>query len=326
MKQFLIIQTAFLGDVILATPLIRELKIQYPDAEIDLLVRKGNEQLVMSNPHIREVLIWNKKAGKYRQLFSLLKRVRKQKYDEVIGIQRYFNSGLLTALSGASSRVGFSENPLSFLFTRRVPHQFGDGTHEVTRNFELVAHHSLSPTSLRPELFPSTENYLKIQSLVQDSFYCFAPASVWFTKQLPLKKWLDLAHHIGCEHPIYILGGPGDFETCEEVLTQLPGFNCTNLAGKLNLLESAALMSKATRNYVNDSGPLHLSSAMNAPVTAFFCSTVPEFGFGPLSDDSQLLETTENLECRPCGIHGHKSCPKGHFKCATTLPVEQARY
>jgi heptosyltransferase-2 len=80
-------------------------------------------------------------------------------------------------------------------------------------------------------------------------------------------------------------------------------------------------MSKAVRNYVNDSGPLHLASAMNAPVTAFFCSTVPSFGFGPLSDDSEIKETTEKLDCRPCGIHGFKTCPKGHFKCGKGIEI-----
>ena len=89
-----------------------------------------------------------------------------------------------------------------------------------------------------------------------------------------------------------------------------------NLAGKLNLLESAALMRDAKMNYVNDSAPLHLASAMNALVTGVFCSTVPSFGFTPLSSVRRVLETKEKLDCRPCGLHGFKACPKGHFKCS----------
>ena len=79
-------------------------------------------------------------------------------------------------------------------------------------------------------------------------------------------------------------------------------------------------MESATRNYVNDSGPLHLASSVNAPVTAFFCSTTPNFGFGPLSENSAIVEV-ENLDCRPCGLHGHKTCPKGHFECAEKMNV-----
>jgi heptosyltransferase-2 len=93
-----------------------------------------------------------------------------------------------------------------------------------------------------------------------------------------------------------------------------------NLAGKLTLLQSAALMAGAQHNYVNDSGPLHLASATNAPVSAFFCSTIPEFGFGPLSDKASIIEV-QGLDCRPCGLHGHKSCPKGHFRCGEGLVI-----
>ncbi|MFY7989164.1 MAG: glycosyltransferase family 9 protein, partial [Fluviicola sp.] len=74
-------------------------------------------------------------------------------------------------------------------------------------------------------------------------------------------------------------------------------------------------IANATRCFVNDSGPLHIASAMNTPTTAFFCATIPDFGFGPLADDSEIKEVQENLDCRPCGLHGGKSCPKGHFKC-----------
>lgn len=77
-------------------------------------------------------------------------------------------------------------------------------------------------------------------------------------------------------------------------------------------------------NYVNDSAPLHIASAMNAPVTAIFCSTVPAFGFGPLRENGRVVETLEKLDCRPCGLHGHQACPKGHFKCALGIAPEAA--
>ena len=76
-------------------------------------------------------------------------------------------------------------------------------------------------------------------------------------------------------------------------------------------------------NYVNDSAPMHLASAVNAPVCVIYCSTVPHFGFGPLSDISNIVEVKENLDCRPCGLHGHRACPKGHFKCAQQIDVQQ---
>jgi len=95
------------------------------------------------------------------------------------------------------------------------------------------------------------------------------------------------------------------------------------LAGKLSFLESAVLMKDALMNYVNDSAPLHLASSVNAPVTAIFCSTVPEFGFGPLSERSFIVQTKKTLDCKPCGNHGLNKCPKDHFECALTINNEQ---
>jgi heptosyltransferase-2 len=96
-----------------------------------------------------------------------------------------------------------------------------------------------------------------------------------------------------------------------------------NLAGSLSLLQSAALMKGAVMNYVNDSAPMHLASATDAPVTVIYCSTIPAFGFGPLSPVSKIIEAEESLDCRPCGLHGFKNCPKGHFRCAETISVKR---
>jgi len=117
---------------------------------------------------------------------------------------------------------------------------------------------------------------------------------------------------------IYFLGAQSDSTYCQKLLKESNAKNVVSLCGELSLLQSAALMKDATRNYVNDSGPLHLASSVNAKVTAFFCSTVPDFGFGPLSDDYETKEVA-NLDCRPCGLHGHQSCPKGHFKCGEII-------
>ena len=105
---------------------------------------------------------------------------------------------------------------------------------------------------------------------------------------------------------------------CEKIKISSQHQNIINLAGKLSLLQSCALIKDAQMTYVNDSAPLHLASSVNAPVTAFFLSTIPAFGFGPLSDNSTIKEVL-NLKCRPCGLHGHKTCPQKHFKCSDLL-------
>ena len=316
MKKILVIQTAFIGDVILATALIEKLHQQFPQAKIDLLVRKGNESLVKGHPFLNMVLIWNKKENKYGNLFSILKKIRQQGYDEVINCQRFFSTGLLTVFSKGRNKVGFDKNPLSILFTKKIKHQIGEGKenlHEVKRNHQLIKHLTDEQPAL-PKLYPSKRDFEKVKK--EEDYICIAPTSVWFTKQLPAEKWIDLISRLPKEKTIFLLGAPNDKDACEKIKIAAQHPKVSNLAGELNLLQSAALMQKAKMNYVNDSAPLHLASSMNAPVTAVFCSTVPSFGFTPLSSVRRVVETKQKLDCRPCGLHGFKACPKGHFKCS----------
>lgn len=319
MDRILIIQTAFLGDVILATPVVSELKRIYPQASIDFLVKKGNEQLLMNDPALTEVHVFDKKKGKFGEIKRLLRQFRKNRYDLVINLHRFGSSGIIAGLSKGKKIIGFRKNPFSFLYTKKFEHQIGDGTHEVERNLSLIQEFG-SVSKKRPTLFPSQADEDAIKAYKTDTYYCLAPASVWFTKQLPKQKWKELIQLLDKNASIYLLGGPDDTALCDEIKSEVSTDNVFNLAGKLTLLQSAALMKNANRNFVNDSGPLHIASAMNAPVTAFFCSTIPEFGFGPLSEDSRIL-AVDGLECRPCGLHGHAECPKGHFKCGKEIDV-----
>ena len=325
MQKFLIIQTAFIGDVVLATGLIEKLHSFFPDAQIDFLVRKGNEGLLQNHPYLRQVLVWDKKKEKYSNLFRLLKQIQKEKYNKVINVQRYAATGLLTAFSGAKCKIGFDKNPWSFLFTEKIRHTTGtneSGIHEIERNNTLIASFT-NDKAFKPKLYPTQQDYEAIKQYQSRTYICIAPSSVWFTKQYPKEKWVNLINKLPSSFNVYLLGAPSDEVLCGTIIKNTSNKNVYSLAGKLSMLQSAALQQNAYMNYVNDSAPMHFASAMNAPVTAVYCSTIPSFGYGPLSDKSFIVETKEQLECRPCGIHGHKECPQKHFKCALTIQDEQ---
>jgi len=316
-KKILIIQTAFLGDVILATPLIESLSTSFPSAQIDFLLKKGNEALLDDHPKLRRVLIFDK-SKKRKSLIELIQEIRTGKYDLVVNLHRFASSGLLTILSGAEETRGFSKNPFSFFYSKRFQHSVTNGQHEVDRNISLITD-LVENTQRRPQLYPRQSDLDFVSQWKNEPYYCLAPASVWFTKQAPHAVWQYVMEKFDEEGiQFYLIGGPADHELCEDIKVFSQRNNVHNLAGKLSLMQSAALMKDAKRNFVNDSGPLHIASAGNAPVSAFFCSTTPEFGFGPLSDDSSVIEV-KNLACRPCGLHGHKACPKGHFQCGNGL-------
>jgi heptosyltransferase-2 len=267
---------------------------------------------------------------------SILKKIRAKKYDVFINLQRFAATGLWTVLSSANITIGFDKNPFSFLFTHKVKHDVValnqnisvSEVHEINRNHALT--HSLGALTLAmPKLYPTNSDFEKVKIYQAEKYITIAPASVWFTKQFPLTAWVSFISELKFEGPIYILGGPADKDLGDTIMNEVVSLHSTastkiiNLSGTLGFLASAALQQKAVLNYVNDSAPMHFCSAVNAPVVAIYCSTIPAFGFGPLSTNSFIVETQQKLSCRPCGLHGKKHCPLGHFNCAQSIENAQ---
>lgn len=324
MNSILIIQTASIGDVILATPLLEKLHQQYPNAHIDLMVKKGNESLFIKHPFLRSIIIRNKKERKVESFIHLLQKIYSEKYDLIINLQRFSFTTLLTVFSGAKFTTGYAGNLFSLFYTKKYRHSTDPkkGVHETSRNQQLISKFcGNEPAKMR--LYPSQKNYSNVSALKTTQYICIAPASLWKTKQLPGDQWAQLITQMPSEYNIYLLGSDADKELCEDIIRRSRNKGVMNLAGKLSLLDTAALMEHSRMNYVNDSAPMHIASAMNAPVAAVFCSTVPGFGFGPLSEKSMIIETKKSLTCRPCGLHGHDACPKKHFDCAKSITTEQ---
>ncbi|HYM95504.1 MAG TPA: glycosyltransferase family 9 protein, partial [Chitinophagaceae bacterium] len=200
-------------------------------------------------------------------------------------------------------------------------HIIGDGEnakHEIERNHELIKDFTDSKAE-KPRLYPSAADEAAVKVYKTFSYITVSPASVWFTKQYPRQKWIDFIGKVPPAYTVYLIGSSADKELAEDIKNKSTHEWVINLCGKLSILKSAALMKDAAMNYVNDSAPMHFASAVNAPVTAVYCSTIPSFGFGPLSDKSFIVETKEKLSCRPCGLHGKRICPLGHFNCAYSI-------
>jgi heptosyltransferase-2 len=199
---------------------------------------------------------------------------------------------------------------------------FPEVRHEIERNNDLLRSFT-DEKAYPPVLYPSVADYETTARFKDQPYICIAPASVWFTKQYPTEKWITFINRLTGGWRVYLLGAPGDKSLASEIIDHCPAKQVINLCGSLSFLESAALMKDAVMNYVNDSSPMHLASSVNAPVTAVYCSTVPAFGYGPLSEKKFIVEREAPLYCRPCGLHGYKQCPEGHFKCALEIKDHQ---
>ena len=318
--RYLLIQTGFLGDAILATSLLELIRKEEQKATLDFLISRRSAPAFERHPYLGKLWVWDKKKSKYGSLFALCRQIRERKYRRVYNLHRHASSGLLTFWSGAKEKIGYDKNPFGFCYSRRVRHEF-DGSHEVQRCLKLYGKDPVS--FVKPRIYPSLAHREKVADLVgQGRYVSITPTSAWHTKQLPLQKWAELIDSIPPEIAVYLMGAPEDRGICENVKKGVARRRVFNVTRDLSLLESAALMEGAVMNYANDSSATHLASAVNAPVATVFCSTSPRYGFSPLSDQSYVIQTGERLNCRPCGPHGRAACPRRHFRCVVSIGNE----
>jgi len=322
LKKYLIIQTASIGDVILSTAIGEKLRQFDAECQVDYLVKKGNEGIFHGNKNVNEVYIWDKKHKKYNNLLQLILLIRQQKYDYTMNLQRFFSSGFITVLSGAKNTLGFKKNPLSLFFTKSFKHEYKAHWHETQRNHQLIAHLTNSTPAL-PKMYSTQKEEARLSVYKTVGYITITPASLWYTKQYPKEKWIEFLQYLPKNLAVYFLGGNSDRVLCNEIIESSKKANCINFAGKLSLIESGVLMREAQMNFVNDSAAQHIASCFNAKTSTIYCSTHSDFGFGPLSTESFIIECPVTLPCRPCGIHGHKACPEGHFKCAYLIDNQQ---
>lgn len=178
MQKILVIQTAFIGDLVLATALVESLHEQYPQASIDIVVRKGNEPLFNEHPFINELIVWDKKQQKYLNWLSILKKIRAKKYDVLINLQRFAATGLWAILANANTTIGFDKNPFSFLFTHKVKHDIStlnqnisaSAVHEINRNHALTSSLGEFPLAM-PKLYPTKSDYEKVKGISSAKIY-----------------------------------------------------------------------------------------------------------------------------------------------------------
>ncbi|EQA46069.1 lipopolysaccharide heptosyltransferase II [Leptospira broomii serovar Hurstbridge str. 5399] len=319
-ENILLIQTAFLGDLILTTPLFREVKRKYPRSKLTVIVNKGTESVLEANPWIDEIIPLDKKVIKSSMFgfWNFTLEIRKRKFTLCIVPHFSFRSSLIAWRSRAPRRIGYKTAGFSFLLTERKSRPI-KGPHEVDKLLSLLySEEELKSVSRRPELFWKEESVkgiqeiLKKKNLEKGKYVLIAPSSVWETKRMPAEKFREVGKSLKDKTGLQIVltGGKGDIPLCEEVGS---GF-AINLAGQTTLQEMSYLMSGAALLVTNDSSPIHFASAFDVPTLAVFGATVPDFGYTPLATRTFISEI-QGLPCRPCGIHGGRVCPEGHFRC-----------
>ncbi|RPI16336.1 MAG: glycosyltransferase family 9 protein [Ignavibacteriae bacterium] len=327
--KVLIIQTAFLGDVILALPVVQTLKNVYPESEMDFLCIPSTQNVLQNNPAMRNIIVYDKHHSGIKGLHDIIHTIRNNKYDIVLCPHRSFRSAMITFFSGAKVKIGFDRNSFSFLLTHKVHYE--SNAHEVERDLSLVkAVPDISlnkeQIELRPKLFPSKGDDKIVSDLINLTNFInlinlvtLSPCSKWFTKQLTKQKTIGIINElIASGYTAALIGGSEDVNYCREVEKEVNNEKLLNFCGKLTPLQSYLLISKASVHISVDSAAAHLASAAGTPIVQIYGSTVPAFGFYPLTSKHIVIENL-NLDCRPCTDHGRTECPLKHFRCIEDL-------
>ncbi len=321
MSAVAVIQTAFIGDVVLATPLFESARLSRPGDTVIAVVRAGCENIVETNPHVDDIIVWDKRGTEagFFGLASIARRLRRRSIDTAIIPHRSFRTALAVVFSGIPLRVGFSKGGGSFFHTVRVPYRYG--IHEVERNLLLAKSAGWKHTGFRPSIFPDDHDLEVVDGLLEsDSAFCvFAPGSVWSTKMWPVEHYIETGRSLAKKGlRILLSGGGADRGVCGIIAGAVPG--SVDLSGRLTLRQSAELYRRSLFVLTGDTAPQHIASAMDARVFALFGPTVRDFGFWPYSGRGMVIE--ESLPCRPCGAHGHGICPERTHLCMRRITSE----
>ena len=322
----LVIQTAFLGDVVLTTPLLEALATRH--GPVDVVTTPAAAALVETHPAVRRVIPYDKRGAErgLAGFVRLVRTLRAERYEVAYLPHRSLRSAALAWLAGIPRRIGFADGWRSLYTEARSRGMLG---HEIDR---LLALGDVSgPTRARPALQvtpadrTATEGFLHAHG-IHEPFIALAPGSIWGSK-----RWAyypELAQQLVSSVAIVVVGSPEDAALGDEIVqaveagaTPAEG-RVVNACGKLTLRQSAEAIRRSKALVTNDSAPLHLAQAVETPTVAIFGPTVPAFGFGPRGPRDSVVELT-GLPCRPCSRHGPPVCPLGHHRCMRDVGVER---
>lgn len=329
----LVIQTAFLGDLILSVPTLLRIKKKFPADKLVVVCRAGVGEFLL-NDGIADVVIEVKKsdADSYEKALNLL---RQFSIRNLYCLHRSARSALFSAKVTAEYKIGFSSFLGFWVFDENIHHL--SENHEVLRQMKILettddevsdhlnagsyAYLNYSDTEGR---FPSIPIFFKFAAAEKkadvDRHVAIFPGSVWPTKKWTIRGYLELCRMLSSEGiKISLMGGAAELDICKEIADEIPAAQI--LAGKLTIAQSMRYLQNCDLVVCNDSASTHMAAYSGVPVVAVFGPTTSAMGFRPWIDNSYVVED-KTMNCRPCGRHGHKECPLKHHACMQSIEAQ----
>ncbi len=330
-NKILVIRFSALGDLVLTSPIFRELKRVFPNTKITLLTSAEGGSVLKNNPHI-DHFIWHKRKESYSELRSLIKYLKKENFELVYDAHRSLRSIWIV---WNLTKFVFHKKTNTWVINKRSWQRILLVYFKINflKNTSSQRQHLLLPlqkhTDLllnnHTELFPDQNTVKQIKSflnnnnLLHKQYIAIGASASHPLKCWPIKYFKELISKlIKHDFPVVLVGGEN--ETEDKRLEQDFSKTVINAAGKFSPLESAELLKHARIVITNDTSITHLAEAMHTPVIVLFGPTVREFGYLPFLKESKIIETKEKLSCRPCSRDGRGKCINiKKLRCMTSI-------
>lgn len=334
-EKILIIRFSSIGDIILASPLIRCLRNKFPNSQIDFLVRHDYSDLVRYNPHLSKVIEFDIHGG-FNSLKQLTHQFKQENYSIVLDIHNSLRSRYVRYFSKPKSfyvvdkrtaarfcLINFKRN----LYQKAIPvaERYLETAKEVgvendKKGLEIFIHDNHQNKI--------AEKLLQVRSSDIKLIVGVAPSAKHNTKKWQADKYVQLLARLVSEQDALVLafGGIENKKEIDDIVNKVNDITnkqaALNFAGELSLLENAAAFDYCNVVISNDTGLMHLAAARKKKIVALFGPTVREFGFFPYGTENIVVENN-TISCRPCSHIGSKTCPKKHFKCMQDISSEK---
>ena len=325
-ENILIIQTAFIGDIVLTIPMLKRLKDRFPGTRLTMLTTPAGGGLMTGQPCLDDVILFDKRNADrgLRGLARLSGSLRDRKFDMVISPHRSFRSSIIARMTGSPERIGYRENSLSFLYTSRV--RRNPALHEVERIMALLEPVkpglSAEPFDLGLELSEDdmghADDFIAAAGAAGKRIVAVCPGSNWATKMWTEDGFAGLCNGLEKMGRTPMILGDSRDGHLGKVIASRAGGAVIDATGKTGLRLFASILRRSGLLVCNDSGPGHIARAVGTPVVAVFGPTVTGFGFVPYGGQVRVVEVN-GLKCRPCDPHGPAVCPIGTHECMESI-------
>ncbi|MCB0417887.1 MAG: glycosyltransferase family 9 protein [Bdellovibrionales bacterium] len=321
--KILVLRFSSLGDIVMATPLLRCLRLAYPKAQIDMVVREDFYDLIAHSPYLDQKIALSRGAG-LKGLRALRRRLSREGYDLIYDAHQSLRTRFLMPLLPARYKAYYQKHYVrrSLALTLKLP--LLKDERMLNRYIDPLVPYGVAWDGKGPEIFIPDGTLEAIPKLIlpEGKLVGLVPSAQWEGKRWPASKFREVLQHLveSTEYGVVVFGGKSD-HFCSEIAQGFPSDRVVNTQGQLSILQASALLARCEFAIANDTGLMHLADAVGTPCVLVLGPTSREMGCLPFHPESEIVE--RSLWCRPCSKNGQAPCIRKKRWCLELVGAEE---